>query len=218
MFTIYGGKTEFEQWDLDQLVSNPCMKEGNEVVFKNSHGETYVTKAFKRGGEVLADVPNYLLQKHGNILVTLEQGADRHTECETIITVRAKDKPEDYKCSGNIKERKQDAVGGGGGGAAYLYAKPSDTSSSPTWTLYTDKDCTMKASARDVYDTFNGKAARVMYDYDLVNVFYDAPCTWIWTNEDYTQTDPTADMIVGVCFYTVPEEKIISIEVTPSKK
>lgn len=107
MFTIYGGKTEFEQWDLDQLVSNPCMKEGNEVVFRNSHGETYVTKAFKQGGEILTDVPNYLLQKHGNILVTLEQGADRHTECETIITVTAKDKPEDYKCGGNVKERKQ---------------------------------------------------------------------------------------------------------------
>lgn len=111
MFTIYGGKTEFEQWDLDQLVSNPCMKEGNEIVFRNSHGETYVTRAFKQGGEVLADVPNYLLQKHGNILVTLEQGADRHTECETIITVTAKDKPEDYKCGGNIKERKQGGAG-----------------------------------------------------------------------------------------------------------
>ena len=72
MFTIYGGKQEFMQWDLDQFVTNPCMQEGDEVVFYNSHGATYVVKAFVQNGEVLADVPNYLLQMDGNILVDLE--------------------------------------------------------------------------------------------------------------------------------------------------
>lgn len=205
MFTIYGGKTEFEQWDLDQLVSNPCMKEGNEVVFKNSHGETYVTKAFKRGGEVLADVPNYLLQKHGNILVTLEQGADRHTECETIITVRAKDKPEDYKCSGNIKERKQDAVGGGGGNTIFYTSDGS--------TLYTDSNCTVAATAQEVFDAcWNGRAFLTMPSQGM--------CTDIslhqWQDADGGVTDMTN--VAGVIVYVLFGNKKIVIGTLESSK
>lgn len=105
MFIIYGGATEFNQWELNKLVMNPCMKEGDTVVFRNSHGETYVVKAFVQAGEIMADVPNYLLQTEGNILVDLGQGLERHTECITTFTVVAKDKPEDYECPYNIPDR-----------------------------------------------------------------------------------------------------------------
>lgn len=105
MFKIYGGDTEFKQWELDKLVTNSCMRAGDEVVFRNSHGETYVVRAFAKDGSVYADVPNYLLRTAGNILVDLGQGNERHTECRTTFTVTAAAKPEDYKCDCNTPER-----------------------------------------------------------------------------------------------------------------
>lgn len=112
MFNIYGGATEFKQWELDKFVTNPCMKEGDEVVFRNSHGETYVVKAFAQNGEILADVPNYLLRTADNILVDLGQGLERHTECRTTFTVVAQDKPEGYECKYNVPDRPEKISGG----------------------------------------------------------------------------------------------------------
>lgn len=114
MFSIYGGAAEFEQWELDKFVTNSCMKEGDEVVFRNSHGETYVVKAFAQGSEILADVPNYLLRTADNILVDLEQGNDRHPECRTTFTVVAQDKPDGYECKYNVPERQTASSGGSG--------------------------------------------------------------------------------------------------------
>lgn len=112
LFVIYGGKQNFMQWDLNQLVTNPCMKEGDEVVFYNSHGATYVVNAFEQDGEILADVPNYLLQTEGNILVDLGQGLERHTECRTTFAVVAQAEPEGYDCQYNVPDRPAKAVGG----------------------------------------------------------------------------------------------------------
>lgn len=114
MFNIYGGAAEFKQWELDKFVTNSCMKEGDEVVFRNSHGETYVVKAFAQGSEILADVPNYLLRTADNILVDLEQGNDRHPECRTTFTVVAQDKPDGYECKYNVPERQSASSGGSG--------------------------------------------------------------------------------------------------------
>lgn len=112
MFEIYGGGTELKQWELNKTVTNPCMKEGDDVVFRNAHGQTYVVKAFEEGGVIQADVPNYLLQKSGNILVDLEQGLEHHTECRTTFAVVAQDKPENYDCQCNVPDRPVKAVGG----------------------------------------------------------------------------------------------------------
>lgn len=112
MFKIYGGATEFKQWELDQMVTNPCMKAGDEVVFRNASGETYVTKVFEQNGEVVADVPNYLLQKALNILVDLEQGADKHDDCRTTFSVVAQDKPDGYECKHNLPDRPVKTAGG----------------------------------------------------------------------------------------------------------
>lgn len=107
MFSIYGGATEFNQWELDKLVTNPCMKEGDDVVFRNSTGETYVVRAFAQNGEVLVDVPNYILKTAGNILVDLVQNQDRHDDCRTTFAVKAANKPDDYdkKCTCNTPDR-----------------------------------------------------------------------------------------------------------------
>lgn len=111
MFTIYGGKTEFNQWDLEQLVTCDCLMEGDEVVF-SGHGKTYETTAFVQDGKVWADVPNFMLNKAGNFVVDLGWGLHRHMDCRTVFNVAAKAKPEDYVCPYNIKPRNTAANGG----------------------------------------------------------------------------------------------------------
>lgn len=110
MFTIYGGKQEFMQWDLDQFVTNPCMKAGDEVVFR-AMGKAYETVAFVQDGVVCADVPNFLLQKPCDIQVDLGWGLDCHMDCRTTFTVVAKDRPADYVCPYNIKPRNNNGGG-----------------------------------------------------------------------------------------------------------
>ena len=104
MFSIYSGAEEFKQWDLDQLVVNDCMKEGDDVVFR-ACGKTYETTAYVQDGKVVADVPNFLLQKPCNIRVDLGWGLDCHLDCRTYINVAAQDKPDDYVCEYNIKSK-----------------------------------------------------------------------------------------------------------------
>lgn len=111
MFTIYGGKAEFNQWDLDQLVTCSCLQEGDKVVF-SGFGKAYETTAFVQDGEVLADVPNFLLKEPGYIRVDLGWGLACHMDCRTTFTVVKKNKPEDYVCTYNIKHRSVQASGG----------------------------------------------------------------------------------------------------------
>lgn len=139
MFTIHGGKTEFNQWDLDQLVTCSCLQEGDEVVFR-AFGKAYETTAFVQGGEVLADVPNHLLQKPGNIQIDLGWGLDCHMDCRTTIAVAAKDKPEEYECPYNIKPRNNGGSNVSGGGKtliltrnAFKLAQTTSDSSDPRW-------------------------------------------------------------------------------------
>ena len=102
MFEIVGREEQvFEQWEQGVTLSNPCMKAGHEVVFRNSSGATYVMIAREESGAVVCDVPNKLLQMCCNILVDLEQGNDRHTECRTTFTVNPAKKPDGYKCVDN---------------------------------------------------------------------------------------------------------------------
>ena len=104
MFEIYGSKVAFDQWDLDQLVTCSCLQEGDKVVFRGL-GKAYETTAFVQGGVILADVPNFLLKEPGSIRVDLGWGLDSHLDCRTTFNVIAKDKPEGYKCTYNIKNR-----------------------------------------------------------------------------------------------------------------
>lgn len=92
MFTIYGGKTEFNQWEQGQRVTNPKLAVGDKVRFWNQSGETHPMIAYKHEGVVVADVPNDLLQHCSPILVEL----CGDPECMSRFVVTAQGKPADY--------------------------------------------------------------------------------------------------------------------------
>ena len=92
MFTIYGGNTEFKQWEQGQRVVESNLVAGDKVVFLNSSGMTLPMKAYTLDGEVVVDVPNKLLTMALPILVYICGNSDT----ETIIPVVAQDKPENY--------------------------------------------------------------------------------------------------------------------------
>lgn len=102
MFHIYGGKTEFQQWETGQLVTCPHMEVGDAVVFR-AHGKAYAAKATQREVGVWADVPNYLLQEAGQIRVDLGWDANGHLDCRTYFEIAEQEKPEDYSCDCNIE-------------------------------------------------------------------------------------------------------------------
>ena len=94
MFTIYGGKTEFNQWDQGQRVTNPNMVVGDKVRFWNATGETHPMIAYLHEGVVVADVPNDLLQNACPIVVEL----CGKPECQGRFTVNfvSDKKPDGY--------------------------------------------------------------------------------------------------------------------------
>lgn len=92
MFTIYGEKTEFSQWEQGQRVTNPKLAVGDKVRFWNASGETHPMIAYMHEGVVVADVPNDLLQHCSPILVEL----CGDPECLTRFIVNAQDKPAGY--------------------------------------------------------------------------------------------------------------------------
>ena len=92
MFTIYGGKTDFDQWDKEQRVTDSSLTAGDKVIFLESSGMTVPMKAYIHNGDVVVDVPNKLLATEAPILVRI---AGR-TETYTKFPVNAKDKPKDY--------------------------------------------------------------------------------------------------------------------------
>jgi len=98
MFTIYGGYTEFNQWDLSQRVTEPRLSVGDKVVFLNSSGACYPMKAYLRGNEIVADVPNALLTMTSPMLVYI----NGHDETKTSLNVVAREKPEDYTFVNNV--------------------------------------------------------------------------------------------------------------------
>ena len=100
LFTIYGGKREFAQWDLDHLVTCPCMQKGDKVFFY-ANGKNRSTTAYERDGEIVADVPNALLQLPGSIRIDLGSGLECHIDCRTEINITEREKPDGYCCTDN---------------------------------------------------------------------------------------------------------------------
>jgi len=93
MFTIFGGATEFNQWDLNQKVTESSLVVGDKVIFQNSSGQTYPMKAYSYNGEVVVDVPNILLQEALPIVVY----SNNHChETRSRINVVAQNRPEGY--------------------------------------------------------------------------------------------------------------------------
>ena len=118
MFEIVGREEQkFNQWEQGVKLSNPCMKAGDEVVFRNSSGATYVMIAGSAGVEV----PNKLLQMTCNILVDLKQGSEQHDDCQTVFEVNPAEKPDDYVYVDNTIREEAQSSGGGSGDFVYFY-------------------------------------------------------------------------------------------------
>lgn len=122
MFTIYGGKTEFNQWEQGQRVTNPKLTVGNKVRFWNATGETHPMIAYMHEGVVVADVPNDLLQHCSPLLVQL----CGDPECLTRFIVNAQKKPADYVFIDNTHCEYAHSSGGGVSSWNDLTDKPFD--------------------------------------------------------------------------------------------
>lgn len=96
---IYGERYSFYQWDLNQKITSPKLKEGDEVHFGSSvTGEALTVEAYRLGAAVVADVPNVLLQQTQKILAYrfVTDGESRLTVCKSTFDVKARPKPADY--------------------------------------------------------------------------------------------------------------------------
>ncbi len=125
MFTIYGGNTEFNQWDVNQRVTEPSLVAGDKVIFRNSSGMTHPMKAYTDNGTVVVDVPNELLTMAVPVLVYV----NGHPETRTSIPVVAQDKPEGYVLVDNDDWPSDEVCGVDkllkSGGAGYEEVTPS---------------------------------------------------------------------------------------------
>lgn len=110
MFKIYGGATEFKQWDQNKMVVNPNMTDCEEVVFRMSNGKAGVSLAYEYEGEMVADVPNHLLKYSGNMMVELGQNEKLRIEERTYFNVTAAEQEKGYVYTDNRKLGKKNIV------------------------------------------------------------------------------------------------------------
>lgn len=98
MFTIYGNKESFYQWDSNQkLIVNgtPC----SEIHFSNAlYSNAFICIPYEQDGLLLVDVPNILLQDALDIRVytVIEDGGTCETCNKAVFEVIHRDKPADY--------------------------------------------------------------------------------------------------------------------------
>lgn len=85
MFSIYNG-TELKQWSTGNLLTNPHMKDGDNVRFVSGSGMVETNIAYTKEGTVVVEVPNRILTLANSI-------------CVELIT--------DHKCSANFDVVKQ---------------------------------------------------------------------------------------------------------------
>lgn len=94
MFSIYDGRKEFFQWDLNTklIVEDESIK---EVHYCNKTSENaLICEVYEENGKRLANVPNVLLQNEFRIKVWGYTGD--YTKHETIYKVIGRSKPADY--------------------------------------------------------------------------------------------------------------------------
>ena len=58
---IYGDRFSFHQWDVNQKITSPKLKEGDEVHFGNAvTGEALTVEAYRLGAAVVADIQTFV--------------------------------------------------------------------------------------------------------------------------------------------------------------
>ena len=98
MFKIKDGRSSFWQWDLNQkiIIGDPTC---SEVHFCHENDENaLVVRVYDLNGELVADVPNILLQSSDMIRVYayIKTDSEKYTKKETWFTVIERPKPADY--------------------------------------------------------------------------------------------------------------------------
>ncbi len=97
MFKIYNGRQCFWQWDLNQklLVDRHC-----QIHFCNgTDTQTLVVNTYENEqGQIVADVPNSLLQEANPIRVYgyFQTKDDSHTRVSALFQVRGRNRPANY--------------------------------------------------------------------------------------------------------------------------
>ena len=123
---IYDNRPSFYQWDIDQKIVHN-FQVGDEVHFSNPKQEVaLMVKAYQLGDEVVADVPNILLQSAYPITIYCMHLSDdcKYTKEKFTISVKQRRKPEGYVYTETEvlsyesldKRVKKLELGGGGGG------------------------------------------------------------------------------------------------------
>lgn len=83
------------------MSSTPIWLWVDEVIFRAAGG-VYVVEAYKYGNDIVADVPNKMLEDALTMVVDLGQGAKHHPECRTRFDMVPAEKPADYVAVENI--------------------------------------------------------------------------------------------------------------------
>ena len=188
MFEIVGREEQkFNQWEQGVKLSNPCMKAGDEVVFRNSSGATYVMIAESGGVEV----PNKMLQMTCNILVDLKQGKEQHDDCQTVFEVNPAEKPDDYVYVDNTI-RKQEVQSGGGSGIVVIPVTWNDEG----------EDYTVGMTFQEIRAALDSGAVVIVKD-DLGGVWNLSTDEGEWI--DFTRVLVKSDCIVSSYFGFSPE-------------
>lgn len=96
---IYDGRKSFYQWDLNQKITSPNFKVGDEIHFTSLQQSTaLIVLAYELDGKVVADVPNILLQNSYPITayqyITVTDMD--YTIDEQLFTVIKRPQPDDY--------------------------------------------------------------------------------------------------------------------------
>lgn len=106
MFKIYGGNTEFNQWEQGKLLTNKHMTVGDRVLFRSGGGKTIPVDAKMKDGTIAVDVPNELLTRVDNITVDLVG----KTGCRTTFMVNPCECPPEYAKINNIPKAADEVV------------------------------------------------------------------------------------------------------------
>ena len=130
--------------------------------------------------------------------------------------------PDDAKIlvidGGTAKQISKENAKFGGGTINYLYLKNEAAvtgapAATTTPTVYLDKDCTVKATAQNVYDLFQAGEVRAQIDNSGLWVG-DSAILVMWMNSDGTQADPSA--VTYACIYTPFMKSQIDVGTQPS--
>lgn len=95
---ITNGRSGFKQWDANQRLLCYGVTTGTQIHFALNSERALVVEAYEADGQIVADVPNILLQYAAPIraYVYVQEDPERYTKYDVTFPVQARPKPDDY--------------------------------------------------------------------------------------------------------------------------